>query len=121
MNNRYKILLVEDEHNISTLIMTMLESSGYQVIRAGTCALAKTLFVSHCPDLVLLDLGLPDMDGMTFLEDVRKDSLTPIIVLSARTNEKDKVLALDAGANDYVTKPFGAAELLARIRSTLRN
>ncbi|MFQ7844890.1 MAG: response regulator transcription factor [Coprococcus sp.] len=121
MNNKYKILLVEDEHNISTLIMTMLESSGYQVIRAGTCALAKTLFVSHCPDLVLLDLGLPDMDGMTFLEDVRKDSLTPIIVLSARTNEKDKVLALDAGANDYVTKPFGAAELLARIRSTLRN
>ena len=121
MNNKYKILLVEDEHNISMLIMTMLESTGYQVIRAGTCALAKTLFVSHCPDLVLLDLGLPDMDGMTFLEDVRKDSLTPIIVLSARTNEKDKVLALDAGANDYVTKPFGAAELLARIRSTLRN
>lgn len=121
MNNKYKILLVEDEHNISTLIMTMLESSGYQVIQAGTCALAKTLFVSHCPDLVLLDLGLPDMDGMTFLEDVRKDSLTPIIVLSARTNEKDKVLALDDGANDYVTKPFGAAELLARIRSTLRN
>lgn len=121
MNNKYKILLVEDEHNISTLIITMLESSGYQVIQAGTCDLAKTLFVSHCPDLVLLDLGLPDMDGMTFLEDVRKDSLTPIIVLSARTNEKDKVLALDAGANDYVTKPFGAAELLARIRSTLRN
>ena len=86
MNNKYKILLVEDEHNISTLIMTMLESSGYQVIQAGTCALAKTLFVSYCPDLVLLDLGLPDMDGMTFLEDVRKDSLTPIIVLSARTN-----------------------------------
>ena len=63
MNNKYKILLVEDEHNISTLIMTMLESSGYQVIQAGTCALAKTLFVSHCPDLVLLDLGLPDMGG----------------------------------------------------------
>lgn len=120
MNNKYKILLVEDEYNISTLIMTMLESSGYQVIQAGTCAMAKTLFVSYCPDLVLLDLGLPDMDGMAFLEDVRKDSLTPIIVLSARTNEKDKVLALDAGANDYVTKPFGAAELLARIRSNLR-
>ena len=121
MNNKYKILLVEDEHNISTLIMTMLESSGYQVIRAGTCALAKCMVTSQCPDVVILDLGLPDMDGMTFLEDVRKDSLTPIIVLSARTNEKDKVLALDAGANDYVTKPFGAAELLARIRSTLRN
>ena len=120
MNNKYKILLVEDEHNISTLIMTMLESSGYQVIQAGTCALAKTLFVSHCPDLVLLDLGLPDMDGMTFLEDVRKDSLTPIIVLSARTNEKDKVLALDAGANDYVTKPFNPLELVARVKSQLR-
>ena len=120
MNNKYKILLVEDEHNISTLIMTMLESSGYQVIQAGTCALAKTLFVSHCPDLVLLDLGLPDMDGMTFLEDVRKDSLTPIIVLSARTNEKDKVLALDAGANDYVTKPFGNRELIARVKANLR-
>ena len=112
MNNKYKILLVEDEMNISNLVMTMLETSGYQVIQAKTCAMAKTLFISYCPDLVILDLGLPDMDGMTFLEDVRKDSLTPIIVLSARTNEKDKVLALDAGANDYVTKPFGAAELL---------
>ena len=108
MNNKYKILLVEDEQNISTLVMTMLETAGYQVIPAGTCAMAKTLFISYCPDLVILDLGLPDMDGM-------------IIVLSARTNERDKVLALDSGANDYVTKPFGAAELLARIRSALRN
>ena len=103
MNNKYKILLVEDEQNISTLVMTMLETAGYQVIPAGTCAMAKTLFISYCPDLVILDLGLPD------------------IVLSARTNERDKVLALDSGANDYVTKPFGAAELLARIRSALRN
>ena len=95
MNNKYKILLVEDEHNISTLIMTMLESSGYQVIRAGTCALAKTLFVSHCPYLVLLDLGLPDMDGMTFLEDVRKDSLTPIIVLSASSYIASGMLELE--------------------------
>ena len=121
MNNKYKILLVEDEQNISTLVMTMLETAGYQVIPAGTCAMAKTLFISYCPDLVILDLGLPDMDGMTFLKEVRKNSLTPIIVLSARTNERDKVLALDSGANDYVTKPFGAAELLARIRSALRN
>ena len=119
MNNKYKILLVEDEQNISTLVMTMLETAGYQVIPAGTCAMAKTLFISYCPDLVILDLGLPDMDGMTFLKEVRKNSLTPIIVLSARTNERDKVLALDSGANDYVTKPFGAAELLARIRSAV--
>lgn len=93
MNNKYKILLVEDEQNISTLVMTMLETAGYQVIPAGTCAMAKTLFISYCPDLVILDLGLPDMDGMTFLKEVRKNSLTPIIVLSARTNERDKVLA----------------------------
>ena len=120
MNNKYKILLVEDEQNISTLVMTMLETAGYLVIPAGTCAMAKTLFISYCPDLGIQDLGLPDMDGMTFLKEVRKNSLTPIIGLSARTNERDKVLALDSGANDYVTKPFGAAELLARIRVALR-
>ena len=120
MNNKYKILLVEDEQNISTLVMTMLETAGYQVIPAGTCAMAKTLFISYCPDLVILDLGLPDMDGMTFLKEVRKNSLTPIIVLSARTNERDKVLALDSGANDYVTKPFNILELKARVRALLR-
>lgn len=119
-NNKYKILLVEDDENIRTVITTMLESSDYQVIVAKTCKLAKMLFSSHQPDLVLLDLGLPDADGMRFLETIRQDSLTPVIVLSARTAERDKVSALDAGANDYVTKPFGAAELLARIRSTLR-
>ena len=121
MNNKYKILLVEDEHNISMLIMTMLESSGYQVIRAGTCALAKTLFVSHCPDLVLLDLGLPDMDGMKILKEVRAWSNMPIIVVSARDHEKDKVEALDMGADDYITKPFGTSELLARIRAAIRH
>lgn len=121
MNNKYKILLVEDEHNISTLIMTMLESSGYQVIRAGTCALAKTLFVSHCPDLVLLDLGLPDMDGMKILQGVREWSAMPVIVVSARTHERDKVEALDLGADDYITKPFGTSELLARIRTAIRH
>ena len=121
MNNKYKILLVEDEHNISMLIMTMLESSGYQVIRAGTCALAKTLFVSHCPDLVLLDLGLPDMDGMKILQGVREWSAMPVIVVSARTHERDKVEALDLGADDYITKPFGTSELLARIRTAIRH
>lgn len=120
-NNKYKILLVEDESNIRNLVATMLETSGYQAILAESGSVAKTLYTSYLPDLIILDLGLPDMDGMSLLEFVRKDSLTPIIVLSARSDEKDKVLALDKGANDYVTKPFGAAELLARVRTALRN
>lgn len=120
-NNKYKILLVEDEPNIRLLVTTILESADYQVILAETCAVAETLFASHLPDLVILDLGLPDKDGLHLLSAVRRDSLTPIIVLSARSNESDKVTALDMGANDYVTKPFGTAELLARIRTALRN
>ncbi len=120
-NNKYKILVVEDEANIRNLVTTMLETSGYQVIKAKTCVAAQTMFTSHMPDLIVLDLGLPDMDGMSLLEYVRKNSLTPIIVLSARTDETDKVLALDKGANDYVTKPFGLAELMARVRTALRN
>ncbi|MBQ7082050.1 MAG: response regulator transcription factor [Oscillospiraceae bacterium] len=119
--NKYKILLVEDESNIRNLVTTMLETGGYQVIYAGTCATAKAMFSSYLPDLVILDLGLPDEDGMAFLEHIRKDSLTPVIVLSARVEESDKVLALDSGANDYVTKPFSAGELLARVRTALRN
>ncbi len=121
MNNKYKVLLVEDEPNICNLIGTMLESAGYQVIAAHTCAMARMMFFSHVPDLVILDLGLPDEDGMHFLEDVREESVVPVIVLSARSDEQDKVAALDGGANDYVTKPFGSAELLARVRSALRN
>lgn len=120
-NNKYKILLVEDETNIRVLLTTMLQTEDYQVISADACSLAINLYSSHKPDLIILDLGLPDMDGMRLIETVRKDSLTPIIVLSARSDENDKVLALDSGANDYVTKPFSAAELLARIRTTLRN
>lgn len=120
-NNKYKILLVEDDGSIRSIMTTMLESAGYQVIPADTCGLAKTLFASHLPDVTILDLGLPDMDGMRMLEFVRKDSLSPILVLSARNDDEDKVLALDAGANDYVTKPFSSAELLARIRMVLRN
>ena len=121
MNNKYKILLVEDEPNICNLVCTMLESAGYQTIIAHTCAMARMMFASHIPDLVILDLGLPDEDGMAFLVQTRVDSLVPVIVLSARSEEQDKVDALDAGANDYVTKPFGSAELLARVRSALRN
>lgn len=119
--NKYKILLVEDEANIRTLVATMLDTAGYQTIIANSCSVAKTLFISYMPDLIILDLGLPDMDGINLLDFVRKDSLTPIIVLSARTNESDKITALDRGANDYITKPFGSGELLARVRATLRN
>ena len=119
--NKYKILLVEDEANIRNLVATMLDTSGYQTILADRCSDAKIMYTSHLPDLIVLDLGLPDLDGMKLLEYVRQDSLTPIIVLSARTNEADKVGALDAGANDYITKPFGAGELLARVRAALRN
>ena len=121
IQNKYKILVVEDDANIRTIVTTILESSGYQVILAESCSTAKTLYASYLPDLIVLDLGLPDADGMNLLNFVRKDSLTPIIVLSARADDKDKVTALDKGANDYVTKPFSSAELLARIRSALRN
>ncbi len=120
MNNRYKILVVEDESNILRFIRALLEANDYQVMTAETAEAALIIHASHIPDLILLDLGLPDMDGMEFIKKVRETSLTSIIVLSARTQETDKVSALDLGANDYVTKPFGSAELLARIRSSLR-
>ena len=121
MNNKYKILVVEDESNSRNLLTTMLEAAGYQVIQAATCENAKAMHASYLPDLVILDLGLPDADGMRFLDTIRRTSAVPVIVLSARSDERDKVEALDAGANDYVTKPFGSAELLARVRSALRN
>lgn len=121
INNKYKILVIEDEDNINNLLKALLETSGYQVITAKNCKNGQTLFTSHRPDLVILDLGLPDCDGMTFLEEIRKESLTPVIVVSARSEDKDKVDALDLGANDYVTKPFSSAELVARVRSALRN
>lgn len=120
-NNKYKILLVEDDRNIRNLVKTILEAGGYQVISAETCGLAGSMYASYRPDLVLLDLGLPDRDGSCLLKDIRKTSLVPVIVLSARFEEHDKVEALDSGANDYVTKPFGSAELLARVRTALRN
>jgi len=119
--NKYKILLVEDESNIRNLVATMLDTAGYQTILAESCSDAEILFASYMPDLIILDLGLPDMDGMHLLRIVRQNYLIPIIILSARTNETDKITALDAGANDYITKPFGAGELLARVRAALRN
>lgn len=120
-NNKYKILLVEDEENILTFVTALLEANGYQVISASNYARAKVMYASHIPDLIILDLGLPDCDGTVFLKELRQTDLTPVIVLSARSEEREKVGALDLGANDYVTKPFGSAELLARIRSALRN
>ena len=120
-NNKYKILVVEDDRNILSLIQTVLDTNGYQVLTAQRCQQGILMLSSHVPDLVVLDLGLPDMDGMHLLHFVRQNSLTPIIVLSARANEADKILALDSGANDYVTKPFSSGELLARVRAILRN
>ena len=120
-NNKYKVLLVEDDKNIASFIQTVLETNGYQVLTAERCQQGLLVFKSHVPDLVVLDLGLPDMDGEEFIRVARQDSNAPIIVLSARMDEADKVSALDLGANDYMTKPFGTGELLARVRAALRN
>ena len=120
-SNRYKILVVEDEANICNLLETMLVTNDYQVLIGRTCNEGILLMHSYVPDLVILDLGLPDRDGLEFIKSVRQTNTTPILVVSARSNEHDKVLALDLGADDYITKPFGNAELLARVRAALRN
>ena len=119
--NKCYVLIVEDEKNIRGLMQTILTSNGYGVLTAKTGEEAMMLLTSHCPDLVLLDLGLPDLDGQDFIAGVRRWSQVPIIVVSARTPERDKVLSLDLGADDYVTKPFGTSELLARVRAALRH
>ena len=121
MNIRDKVLLVEDERTIRSFMQAILTANGYDVLMAGTGAMANTMIASHCPDIIILDLGLPDMDGMTILRNVRKWSKVPILVVSARSHERDKVEALDAGADDYLTKPFGTEELLARIRAAVRH
>lgn len=120
-NNKYKVLVIEDEGNICNLLETILSTNGYQVVTVGTCKDGITMMLSYVPDLVILDLGLPDRDGLEFIKELRKSDVTPILVLSARSGETDKVTALDLGANDYITKPFGNAELLARVRAALRN
>ena len=121
MTNRVQILLIEDEKNICNFITTALEPANYKVISAFNATEGLSLATSLCPDVVLLDLGLPDMDGLEVIRHIRSWSQLPIIVLSARSNERDKVEALDLGANDYITKPFGTEELLARIRAVLRS
>ena len=121
MSSKFKILVIEDEANICNFVKTILETNGYQVFDARNGSSGKLMYLSHCPDLIVLDLGLPDIDGVDFIKMVRENADTPIIVLSARTGENDKIAALDYGANDYVTKPFGTGELLARVRATLRD
>ena len=119
-NNKYKILVVEDDRGILSMIQTVLDTNGYQVLTAQRCQQGILMLTSHMPDLVVLDLGLPDMDGEEFIRVARRSSMIPIIVLSARSDEQDKISALDLGANDYITKPFGTGELLARVRASLR-
>lgn len=119
--NKFSILVIEDEKNISDFLSRILTSNNYHVICVPTGKEALSIATSSCPDIILLDLGLPDMDGMEIIKQIRTWSGCPIIVVSARAQESDKVHALDAGADDYVTKPFGTSELLARIRTSLRH
>lgn len=121
MNTMIKILIIEDEKNIRNFMFSVLNAQQYQVIAASTGVEGLSQASSQCPDLILLDLGLPDMDGKEIISQIRKWSSTPIIVISARSQEDDKVEALDLGADDYITKPFGNSELLARIRTALRH
>lgn len=115
------VLVVEDEPPMRKFIRASLLSHGYRVLEAELASEAVRLMTSHNPELVLLDLGLPDADGIQLTKELREWSRVPIIVLSARGREDDKVLALDAGADDYLTKPFGVNELLARMRVALRH
>ena len=119
--NKPLILVVEDDRSVNNLITTILKTHDYRYLTALNGAEAVLEASSHNPDIVLLDLGLPDMDGMNILRSVREWSSMPVIVVSARTHEKDKVEALDLGADDYITKPFGTSELLARIRTAIRH
>lgn len=121
MENKPVILIVEDENGISNFISAILSANNYQVVKCRTGGEAASLTASHCPELILLDLGLPDMDGIDVLRSLRSWSDIPVIIVTARGNESEKVKALDAGADDYVTKPFGTMELLARIRTAIRH
>jgi two-component system KDP operon response regulator KdpE len=121
MTIREKILVIEDEKSISHFISTVLNNNGYEAMQAQTGEEALSMISSHCPDLVILDLGLPDMDGLDILRSLRSWSSLPVVVVSARSHERDKVAALDLGADDYLTKPFGTDELLARVRTAIRH
>jgi two-component system KDP operon response regulator KdpE len=115
-----RILLIEDDPHIRRFLRASLQTQGYDLLEAGTGQEGLSLAASQVPDIILLDLGLPDLEGIEVIRRLRGWSATPIIILSARGQERDKVANLDAGADDYLTKPFGVGELLARIRAALR-
>ena len=121
MEFKTKVLIVEDDPGITNFIKATLAASGYGIMSATTGAQALSAISSHCPDIILLDLGLPDMDGNTIIRKVRTWTATPIIVISARSAEDDKAMALDLGADDYLTKPFGTVEMMARVRTAMRH
>ena len=116
MVQKLSVLVIEDEKSICDFIAKTLNASDYKAVTAGSGKEGLAILTSALPDLVLLDLGLPDMDGIDIIKQTRKWSSLPIIVISARVQEREKVAALDAGADDYITKPFGTDELLATIR-----
>lgn len=121
MDHKMTAVIIEDEKNICSFIETVLAGGAYKTFTAATGTDGLSLITSRCPDIILLDLGLPDMDGMDIIQKVRQFTHTPVIVISARTQEAEKVAALDYGADDYLTKPFGTSELMARIRTALRH
>ena len=121
MLQKLSILVIEDEKSICDFITKTLNAQNYKTTSAHTGKDGLAILTSALPDLVLLDLGLPDMDGLDIIQQTRRWSSLPIIVISARTQEREKVAALDAGAYDYITKPFGTDELLARIRTAIRH
>lgn len=118
--NNFNVFVVEDDKAVRNLITTTLETQGYQYQSANTGNAAVMGILSYKPDIIILDLGLPDMDGIDIIKKVRTWSEVPIIIVSARSDDKDKIQALDAGADDFLTKPFNTDELLARLRATLR-
>ena len=121
MDNDKKLLVIEDEVAILTFLRSTLEQSGWEVFEARTGRIGLDLAASRKPNVILLDLGLPDQDGLDLLKTLRKWTSAPIIIISARGQEKDKITALDSGADDYLTKPFGVPELIARLRVALRH
>lgn len=119
--NEYKILIIEDDKSIQNLLKISLKANGYEYLVAENGLTGLSLFLCEHPNLILLDLGLPDVDGLEVLKQIKGNGNTPVIVVSARGQEREKVQALDLGADDYITKPFNVGELMARIRAALRH
>ena len=121
MDIKPMVLVIEDENAICNFITAILNSNGYRVAKSNTGKTGLSMAVSYNPDVILLDLGLPDMDGVEVLKGIREWGRIPVVVVSARGHEREKVEVLDLGADDYIVKPFGTSELLARIRTALRH